>query len=268
MCGRFANTSDLQRLISRFKFTVEVEGWETRPRFNIAPSQEALVIRCVFKECGEGRACLRVGRPMRWGLVPSWAADEKIGNRMINARSETLAGKPAFRRALAARRCLVPADGFFEWQRVARGSRRPFFVRLRGGVPFAFAGLWETWVPHRSPAPTERGQDDTPHRPDESAPATEQTAPLYTFTIITTEANDLVRPIHGRMPVILRPEDEERWLDPANRDPDALIALLRPCPAGEMEVFEVSPLVNSPANDSPAVIEPLAAGPPVQEQLF
>lgn len=232
MCGRFANSKDLQRLISRFKFIVDDEGWFSGPRYNVAPTQEVLVLR--QRAAAEGGAV--IGQPMRWGLVPFWADDPSIGARMINARGESVVEKPAFRRAFASRRCLVPADGFFEWKKLGRGLKQPYHIQLRGSALFAFAGLWEEW------------------RPKDKKDA----APLVTFTIITTEANDLVREIHDRMPVILRPEDEAAWLDPANADTAALEKLLHPYPAEAMEAIPVSALVNSPANDSPAVLEPLA----------
>ena len=169
---------------------------------------------------------------MRWGLIPSWAKDPSMGSRMINARAETIAEKPAFRNALRRRRCLVLADGFYEWQR-AGTSRRPMRVEMRPGEPFAFAGLWETW-----------------RNPDGQA--------IPSCTIITTEANELIRPIHDRMPVILRRELEEFWLDRNVKDPAALGNVLNPYPTDAMAAYQVSSLVNSYANDGPGVIEPVA----------
>ena len=177
------------------------------------------------------RAAERPGRELawlRWGLVPAWAKDPAMGARLINARAETAAEKPAFRAAMRARRCLVVADGFYEWQRTGR-AKQPHFFQLRGGRPFAFAGLWEAW-----------------RRPDN--------APLETCTLLTTEANELVRPIHDRMPVILPRTAYDAWLDPAVASPDTLAPLLAPYPSGEMEARAVSPFVNSPTHDSPECI--------------
>lgn len=222
MCGRFtlyATAGDLQ-LQFRFSDT----RIEYRPRWNIAPSQEVLVIT----DKGGGREA----RYMRWGLIPSWAKDLAIGNRMINARAETLALKPAFRTAYRRRRCLVLADGFYEWQKTPTG-KRPIHIRLRSGRPFAFAGLWESWT----------------------AP---EGNPLLSCTIITTTPNELMAPIHDRMPVILSQEAEALWLDPLTEKADALQGLLVPYPPEEMEACPVSSMVNSPANDNPVLVLPTA----------
>ena len=166
---------------------------------------------------------------MQWGLVPSWARDPSIGNRMINARAETLAEKPSFKRLIGKRRCLVLADGFYEWRKEGKGKVPMRFV-LRGGELFSFAGLWDSW-----------------EKPDG--------VELQSFTIITTQANDLLKPIHERMPVILGKEGEERWLD---QDPKEVHELLVPYPVEMMEFYDVSKLVNSPINDLPQCIEPLS----------
>ena len=221
MCGRFTLSADLKSLLK--KFGLSDLDFEVKPRWNIAPSQAVPVIAV------PGRLEL-----MRWGLVPSWAKDASIGHKLINARAETLAEKPAFRAAFKSRRCLVPADGFYEW-RPAGKLKVPVRVRLKGGDLFAFAGLWETW---RSP---EDGE-------------------VRTFTIVTTEANGLLKPVHDRMPVILKPEDEGRWLDTEEKEPARLTALLKPYPSDRMEFYDVSPAVNSPKNDVPQCAEP--AGPP------
>jgi putative SOS response-associated peptidase YedK len=168
---------------------------------------------------------------LRWGLIPSWADDPRIGNRLINARAETVATKPAFRRAFKERRCLLLVDGFFEWQRQAR-RKQPFYIRLCDGRPFAFAGLWEQW----------EGSEGTT---------------VQSCTILTTTSNDLVGGIHHRMPVILSPTHYDRWLDPGLQEPAVLQPLLRPYPADEMTAYPVSPRVNSPANDSPECTEPV-----------
>jgi putative SOS response-associated peptidase YedK len=166
---------------------------------------------------------------MRWGLVPSWAEDPSIGNRMINARSETAAGKPSFRAAMKSRRCLVPADGFYEWK-VVDGGKQPMHVRRRDRAVFAFAGLWEVW--------------------------TKGAEPLETFTILTTGPNDVLRPIHDRMPVILAKDDWPLWLDPDGKDAAAVAPLLRPCPGDGWEAVPVSRFVNNPRNEGPGCLEP------------
>ena len=173
-------------------------------------------------------------RLMRWGLIPSWAKDASIGNRMINARGETAAQKPSFRTGLQRRRCLVLADGFYEWQKVGKG-KRPMRIALKSREPFAFAGIWETW----------RNGD---------------AEPIRSCTIITTEANDLLRPIHERMPVILPRELEEFWLDGDITDSAALTDVLRPYPEDAMETYQVSPLVNKATNNGPDLIVPVGEG--------
>jgi putative SOS response-associated peptidase YedK len=168
---------------------------------------------------------------LRWGLIPSWAKDPAIGNRMINARAETVAEKPAFRAAFRRRRCLVVADGFYEWARGGK-PRQPYFIRMHDDRPFAFAGLWESW-----------------QGPDEG--------PVESCTLLTTEPNELLEPIHNRMPLILGEDDYDQWLDPALQRPDALQPLLRPLPSDQMTAEKISTYVNSPANDDPRCIEPV-----------
>ena len=221
MCGRYSLTADLAELAGRFEFDGDWEAFERR--YNIAPTQEVLTV-----VGGEKRR----GGFMRWGLIPHWTKDSKIGSRMINARAETVAEKPSFRTALRRRRCLVLADGFYEWQRVGK-NKRPMRIVMRSGEPFAFAGLWETW---RDPEGTV----------------------IPSCTIITTTPNDLLKPIHNRMPVILPRDLEDFWLDDSIDDPAALTSVLTPYPDDTMEAYEVSPLVNSVANDGPEV----AAGIP------
>jgi putative SOS response-associated peptidase YedK len=221
MCGRFTLTTELDRLEARFVF--RAANLSFSPRYNIAPSQSVLT---VLDSEGEHRAGL-----LRWGLIPSWAKDPAIGDRMINARAETVAEKPSFRRALQKRRCLILADGFYEWRKEGR-TKTPMFIALKSHEPFAFAGLWETWKP-----PT--GE------------------PIHSCTIITTSPNPLMASIHDRMPVILPRTAESLWLDRTVADPQALLPLLAPYPAELMEAYAVSPLVNSPRNNTPACIEPL-----------
>jgi putative SOS response-associated peptidase YedK len=197
-----------------------------KPRYNIAPTQPVVGVR--VPESGAPRE-LAV---FTWGLVPFWAKDPKIGSRMINARSETAAEKPSFRAAFKRRRCLVIADGFYEWQKV-NGAKQPHFIHLTGRRPFGIAGLWEHWE-------------------------SEEGSVIESCTLLTTEPNELLRPLHNRMPVILKPEDYDLWLDPGVQSADRLQPLLKAYAAEEMEHFAVSRFVNSPHNDGPACIEPLA----------
>jgi putative SOS response-associated peptidase YedK len=220
MCGRFTLRSSASAIAEQFAL---FEAPNFTARFNIAPSQPVPVIRM------QGAAAHRELAWLRWGLVPGWAKDPAIGNRLINARAETVAEKPAFRAAVRRRRCLIIADGFYEWQRVGR-SKQPFFIRLRDDRPFAFAGVWEAW----------EGADHSL---------------LETCAILTTEANEVVRPIHDRMPVILSAAGCAAWLDPATEEPRALLPLLAPYPSGEMEAVAVGNFVNSPAHDSPRCVE-------------
>lgn len=237
MCGRFTFATAPQALVELFGLD---EVPDLTPRYNIAPSQGAPVVRVVLA----GEQQRRELRLLRWGLVPSWAKDPAVGNRMINARSETAASKPAFRAAFKRRRCLVLADGFYEWQARGKGrGKQPHLIRLRHGGPFAFAGLWERW---------------------REAPDGEE---LHTCTLLTCAPNELVAPIHDRMPVILPPEAYAPWLDPELQDVAQLQQLLRPYPAGEMEAFPVSPRVNSPRVDDPDVAAPIAAGTGEQTEL-
>jgi len=218
MCGRFQQSSDLAKLEGRFAFAAE--GVDYRPRWNLAPGQEALVVR--LQEHG------RQGAMLRWGLVPAWAKEEKLGYKMINARAEGIADKPAFRGPFKRTRCLIPADAFYEWA-VAKGGRQPYRLARADGAPFALAGLWDCW------------QGPEGHE-------------LESFTIITTQANALVEPIHERMPVMLASGDEAAWLDPAS--PAAkLEALLRPYPAKDMAAALVSKKLNSPAQEGPELIK-------------
>jgi len=197
------------------------------PRFNIAPSQPVAVVRLAPGLHDSRRELVQ----LRWGLIPSWAKDPAMGNRMINARAETVAEKPAFRAALRRRRCLIPADGFYEWQRTG-GQKQPYFIHLRDDRPFAFAGLWEAW-----------------EGPDHAA--------VESCTILTTGPNELILPIHNRMPVILAPDAYQLWLDPALQQPGQLEDLLVPYPADEMTAQPVSTYVHSPAGEGPKCIQPV-----------
>jgi putative SOS response-associated peptidase YedK len=229
MCGRYVRTTPIIELATLFGCPAPPP--ETPTHFNIAPTQPVAVVRIVRAAPTGGRELAVV----RWGLIPSWADDPSIGNRLINARSETAATKPSFRGAMRQRRCLVPADAFYEWQAPAgggKGKKQPHIIRLKGGGPFAFAGLWESWTSPEGKV-------------------------VESCTILTTEANDVLRPIHDRMPVIIAPEDYDRWLDPATTPADVQ-ALLRPFPPERMESFPVSTLVNRPANESAECMKPLA----------
>jgi len=221
MCGRFTLTTNLGAIAARFGVARFLE--EVGPRYNIAPTQPVIVVN------DDGSRHLT---EMRWGLIPSWAKEPTIGNRMINARAETVATKPAFRAALRKRRCLIPADGFYEWQQVGR-RKQPVYITLKTREPFSFAGLWETWT----------------------SPEGEE---VRTCTIITTEANDVLKPIHDRMPVILTREAEGVWLDPAIQDPERLLPLLTPYPSEGMELYPVTTKVNNPAHDTQGCVRPLA----------
>jgi putative SOS response-associated peptidase YedK len=195
---------------------------ELFPRFNIAPGEPVAVVR--QKPHAEERELAF----LLWGLIPAWADDPSIGDRLANARSESAATKPSFRRAFRSRRCLVVADGFYEWRR-ADGRKQPYFVGLRGDRPFGLAGLWEQ---------CEKGGE-----------------PVESCTILTTEANELIQPVHERMPVILRPDQYGLWLDPRCHDTERLAKLLRPFPTDGMLAYRVSALVNGPRKDVPQCVE-------------
>ncbi len=238
MCGRFTLSVNPEAVALAFDLDAIPD---LAPRYNIAPTQTAAVVRLSLGDEA------RVLELMRWGLVPFWAKDPKIGNRMINARAETAASKPSFRTAFKSRRCLVPADGFYEWRREqADGPKQPYRICLKDGGPFAMAGLWESWRPK-----DESGGDDK----DEAGGSAEE---LRTFTILTTIPNDLVSEIHDRMPVILGPSEYDAWLDPEVEGGDDLDGLLDAFPADRMTIYPVSTLVNSPRNDVPECIARLS----------
>ena len=220
MCGRYSLTASLQELAQRFDFDGEPEGFV--PRYNVAPTQQVLTVI--------GGDARKAGF-MRWGLIPSWSKDGPSSRPLINARAETVAEKPSFRGPLKNRRCLVPTDGFYEWQKVG-DTKRPMRITMRSGEPFAFAGLWSMWT------------DPEGNR-------------IPSCTIITTAANDVLKPIHHRMPVILAEEAEDLWLDTALDDSDALTQLLEPYPDDALEAYEVSKLVNSASNDVAEVTTPV-----------
>jgi putative SOS response-associated peptidase YedK len=225
MCGRFARYS-LSRELERY-FNAMPPSFDIQPSYNVAPTQEIPVI--VQHEDA------RHIRKRHWGLVPFWAKDISIGSRMINARVETLSSKPAFKAALKHRRCLIPANGFFEWSGKA-GSKQPYFICLPSGEPLAFAGLYEIWE-------------------DKEAPP--EAGPYKSCTIITMEASGSLRDIHNRIPLILKPEAFDEWLDPDNREPAKIEELLRTKNVKKLKSYPVSKLVNRVKNNSKACIEPL-----------
>ena len=222
MCGRFTLRAPASVVAEQFAL-FDVPPFAAR--YNIAPSQPVAVVRLAPGEDRPRRELVW----LRWGLIPAWAKDPAIGNRLINTRAETAAEKPAFRAALRQRRCLLPADGFYEWLGTPKG-KQPHFVRLRDDQVFAFAGLWESWQG--------AGQ-----------------SPIESCTLLTTEPNDLLHPIHNRMPVILGPDAYEPWLEAATPT-ESLGALLVPYPPDAMTAEPVDTWVNSPANDGPKCIEP------------
>jgi putative SOS response-associated peptidase YedK len=219
MCGRFVRITPISVIAEKFK--AKQIFADLTPSFNIAPSQEILIIN------DEG---VRQLIQSKWGFIPSWAKDPSIGNKMINARSETVSEKPAFRSAFKKKRCLVIADGFYEWR--TEGKKKfPMYIRLKSGEPFGFAGLYNVWA----------------------SPDGKQTC---TCTIITTEANEMVKPIHDRMPVILPMDKEDIWINPAFEDKIELLAVLKPYPPEDMEAYGVSARVNSPQYNTASNIEP------------
>ena len=233
MCGRYTSVTPVAALARYFPVD-EVVAEELGPRYNVAPTQE------VYAIARHGDKT-RLGT-LRWGLIPSWTDGPRIGARMINARAESVADRPAFRQAFTRRRCLIPADGFYEWSNVAGGSlRRPWYIRPRNGHPLAFAGLWESWRPSHA------GGDGQPR--------------IVSTTIVTTTANEAITDLHHRMPVVLAPDTWDAWLDPTNHDVDALQHLLAPAPPADFDVTAVRPLVNNVANEGPELLQPIVPAP-------
>ena len=220
MCGRFALLASGPAIAEQFGVTI---AHDIVPRFNIAPTQPVAAVRL-------DRQGQRELTYFQWGLIPSWAKDPSMGSRLINARAETAAEKPSFRAAFKRRRCLLPASGFYEWQKL-NGGKQPTYIRPVGDALFGLAGLWEMW------------QDA-------------EGSVLESCTILTTSPNELMEPIHNRMPVIIEPADYSMWLDPGD-DPAHALHLLRPYPAQEMEAYAVSTAVNNPRNESPLNIQPI-----------
>jgi putative SOS response-associated peptidase YedK len=233
MCGRFVAATPPAALAETFGVEEVKLGAaaESMPEanYNVAPTNDVVAV-AVSKD---GHRQLGT---FHWGLVPSWAKDPSIGNRMINLRADTVKGKPSFRRTLGKRRCIIPADGFYEWKNMGKGRKKqPFFIRARSGEPLALAGLWEVWKEHDK----------------------QDAEWLKSCTIITTEPNKLLKPIHDRMPVVLPPEAWDAWLNPDNDDLAALEALLVPAPDDLLELFPVTTEVNSVQNNGPQLVIPL-----------
>jgi len=232
MCGRYSLTLPPQEVRAFFGFP---EQPNYPPRYNIAPTQPIAVVRLV-----NGTRSFAL---MRWGLWPSWLKDPKDFPTLINARGDTVATKPAFRGAMRHRRCLIPADGFYEWQKTDKGRKVPHLIRRPDRGPFAFAGLWETWL----------GADGSE---------------IDTAAIVTTDANETLMPLHNRMPVVVRPGDFDRWLDAADNRPADVADIIRPAPEDFFEAFPISTRVNSVANDDADIQTPLAEDttPPAEKR--
>ncbi|MDE2135491.1 MAG: SOS response-associated peptidase [Alphaproteobacteria bacterium] len=225
MCGRFTNRYTWRELHALYMLSVGFPQSNFRPRYNIAPTQIAPVVRL---EDGTREIAF-----LKWGLVPSWAKDANGGAKLINARAETVADKPAYKNAFQRRRCLVIADGFYEWKKESAKAKQPYFITLKDNAPFAFAGLFEHWKPN------------------------DVSDLIETFTIITTTANELIAPLHDRMPVILAPDNWPRWLGEGAGPvaPDRLKAMLAPFPAGRMTAWPVTKAVGNVKNDDPSLVQ-------------
>ena len=233
MCGRFVGYRNLDEL--KEIFPIDRSACEVTANYNVAPSQKILAI---FNHQGQNWL-----DKFHWGLVPFWAKDPSIGNRMINARAETVAEKPSFKSAFKKRRCLIIADGFYEWKTTDK-RKIPFFIHFKDSEPFALAGLWDQWTNKTT------GEE------------------VVSSSIITTSPNNLIEEIHNRMPVILDPQDYQTWLSPGNMADNVLMACLKTYPSNEMDVYEISRKVNSPANDNPEIIQPYASAETSSETLF
>ncbi len=230
MCGRFVSSTPPDQLARYFGAEAPPPEQYLEENYNVAPTQ---AVYTVYEDGNVRRL-----DTFHWGLVPFWAKDPKIGNRMINARAETLAEKNAYKRPFAKKRCIVPADGFYEWKRIAGQKRKqPMYLQRVDGEPLAFAGLWEVW--------RDENRTDTDGRPME----------LHSCTIITTDANDVVADVHDRMPAVLPPDSWDRWLDRDNHDVDALGTLLVPAPNHLIRLHPVSTEVNNVRNNGTQLIE-------------
>ncbi|MBK9264954.1 MAG: SOS response-associated peptidase [Polyangiaceae bacterium] len=231
MCGRYTLTNVAPNLLASMFGIPELEIPELSARFNIAPTQNVPIVRVLAKAAPPKMDVVR------WGLVPSWADDVSIGNRMINARSETVAEKPAFRSSFKSKRCIVPADGFFEWKKTG-GKKQPYWIHRRDNAPMGFAGLWARWKGVASDG---------------------QPVELDTFTILTTDPHPIVAPIHDRMPAILSRDSYATWLDPEEHRPDVLLPLIHHRNGEDLVTTPVAPRVNNPYNEGPANVQPVSA---------
>jgi putative SOS response-associated peptidase YedK len=256
MCGRFVSARKRLELLEEFGVARDrvaaSSDAEPDPDYNVAPTKRVYAVMTRHAddkgnraEVGDGAGQARELRVVRWGLVPFWAKDASGGGRLINARAETVAVKPAFRRAFAKRRCILPADGYYEWQVVPgegkKQVKQPYFIHRKDGGPLAFAGLYELWR-------------------DESVPEDHERAWLWTAAIITTQAADEVGQIHDRMPMVIAPEHWDDWLDPDLSDPSQLAAAMQPAMAGGLASYPVSTAVNAVRNNGPELIRPLDGG--------
>lgn len=224
MCGRFVSKAAKKEIENEFNVRI-ADGNVPAPRYNIAPTQMIAAVAEIENA--------RELASFKWGLIPHWAKDDSIGSKLINARAETVQEKPSFREAFAHRRCIIPASGFFEWQKQAKGAKHPFYFYLKDKEVFGFAGLWEEWLDKQTGELTE------------------------TCTIITTEANEVLKSVHERMPVILEANCYEQWLDQKEKNTDKLQKMLVPYPAEKMSVHMVSRAVNPTTNDSAGLIAPV-----------
>lgn len=220
MCGRFVRDSSIELIAERFRIGKLLPEMALPPSYNVAPTQDIIIVN--------NRGDRQMVR-CRWGFVPSWATDISIGSRMINARAETVATKPSFKNAFRKQRCLIVANGFFEWKKVEK-HKTPMYISLKSGEPFGFAGLYNVWT----------------------APTGEKTC---SCTIITTTANEAIESIHDRMPVIIPRNQEDKWLDPEQQEADQLLELLKPYSADKLDIWEVSTKVNMPGYNAPDTIK-------------
>lgn len=239
MCGRYASARQRVELLEEFSVQRDAVEQPLQPDYNVAPTKPVYAVLERAREADPGPE--RELRVLRWGLVPFWARDPKAGSRMINARAETVADKPAFRRAFSRRRCLLPADGYYEWQQVPGEARQPVYITPGDGAPLAFAGLYELWR-----GPEGDGEDPAGW--------------LWTAAIITTSAPDELGAIHDRMPMIIGRDAWDDWLDPAATDPAQVRSLLVPAMTGGLVTYPVSRQVNSVRNNGPQLIEPAGGG--------
>jgi len=242
MCGRYTSTSTVSELVEVFEVD-EVRAETMEPRYNVAPTLPVYAVALTRRREPEEKGPHRALGTFRWGLIPSWAKDPSVGNRMINARAEGIADKPAYRRAVAGRRCLIPADAFYEWQRSQGADGRaagklPYAIRRCDGRPMALAGIWEVW--------RDRDQPDAD--------------PVRSCAIVTTSANQMMAPIHDRMPVVLEPADWAAWLDPGT-DMSVVEALMKPAGEQVLEAYAVSSRVNDVRNEGPQLLDPLPDPP-------